>query len=93
MVIVAKIKRSTQFISSYVSISADTVWMVIQHNNTELTKLKPSSGTTQHLAHFNYSSDGEQIQAIINQARHCEQELAYHCKKSRLLNTPGKPFL
>ncbi|KAA0704301.1 Contactin-associated protein-like 4 [Triplophysa tibetana] len=72
---------------------SDTVWMVIQHNNTELTKLRPSSGTNQHLAHFNYSADVEQIQAIINQARYCEQELSYHCKKSRLLNTPdGSPF-
>ncbi len=72
---------------------ADKAWMVIQHNNTELTKLKASSGINQHLAHFNYSADAEQIQAIITQAEYCEQELSYHCKKSRLLNTPGKPFL
>uniref|UniRef100_A0A3Q2TC59 Contactin associated protein like 3 n=1 Tax=Fundulus heteroclitus TaxID=8078 RepID=A0A3Q2TC59_FUNHE len=25
----------------------------------------------------------------ISQSEHCEQELSYHCKKSRLLNTPG----
>ncbi|XP_051971628.1 contactin-associated protein-like 5 isoform X1 [Xyrauchen texanus] len=72
---------------------SDTVWMVIQHNNTELTKLKASSGVNQHLVHFNYSADAEQIQAIITQVQYCEQELAYHCKKSRLLNTPdGAPF-
>ncbi|XP_052423648.1 contactin-associated protein-like 4 [Carassius gibelio] len=72
---------------------SDKAWMVIQHNNTELTKLKASSGIDQHLAHFNYSADVEQIQAIITQAEYCEQELSYHCKKSRLLNTPdGAPF-
>uniref|UniRef100_A0A9J8BFI3 Contactin associated protein like 3 n=2 Tax=Cyprinus carpio TaxID=7962 RepID=A0A9J8BFI3_CYPCA len=72
---------------------SDKAWMVIQHNNTELTKLKASSGINQHLAHFNYSADAEQIQAIITQAEYCEQELSYHCKKSRLLNTPdGAPF-
>uniref|UniRef100_A0A673LVY6 Contactin-associated protein-like 4 n=1 Tax=Sinocyclocheilus rhinocerous TaxID=307959 RepID=A0A673LVY6_9TELE len=72
---------------------SDKAWMVIQHNNTELTKLKVSSGINQHLAHFNYSADVEQIQAIITQAEYCEQELSYHCKKSRLLNTPdGAPF-
>ncbi|XP_051972805.1 contactin-associated protein-like 5 isoform X2 [Xyrauchen texanus] len=72
---------------------SDTVWMVIQHNNTELTKLKASSGINQQLAHFNYSADAEQIQAVITQAQYCEQELVYHCKKSRLLNTPdGTPF-
>ncbi|XP_059395977.1 contactin-associated protein-like 4 isoform X1 [Carassius carassius] len=72
---------------------SDKAWMVILHNNTELTKLKASSGIDQHLAHFNYSADVEQIQAIITQAEYCEQELSYHCKKSRLLNTPdGAPF-
>ncbi|XP_059400302.1 contactin-associated protein-like 4 isoform X2 [Carassius carassius] len=76
----------------YCNIS-DKAWMVIQHNNTELTKLKVSSGINQHLAHFNYSADVEQIQAIITQAEYCEQELSYHCKNSRLLNTPdGAPF-
>lgn len=73
--------------------TADQAWMVIQHNNTELTKLRPSSGSTQHLASFNYSADAEQLAAIITRAERCEQELSYHCKKSRLLNTPGKPFL
>uniref|UniRef100_A0AAR2KCN3 Contactin associated protein like 3 n=1 Tax=Pygocentrus nattereri TaxID=42514 RepID=A0AAR2KCN3_PYGNA len=72
---------------------SDKAWMVIQHNNTELTKLRTSSGTNQHLAYFNYSADTEQLGAIISQAEHCEQELSYHCKKSRLLNTPeGAPF-
>ncbi|XP_076159220.1 contactin-associated protein-like 5 [Alosa pseudoharengus] len=71
----------------------DKTWMVIQHNNTELTKLKPSSGINQHLAYFNYPADSEQLRAIITKAEHCEQELSYHCKKSRLLNTPvGAPF-
>uniref|UniRef100_A0A672M994 Contactin associated protein like 3 n=1 Tax=Sinocyclocheilus grahami TaxID=75366 RepID=A0A672M994_SINGR len=71
---------------------SDKAWMVIQHNNTELTKLKVSSGINQHLAHFNYSADVEQIQAIITQAEYCVQELSYHCKKSRLLNTPVKVY-
>uniref|UniRef100_A0A8C8K2J6 Contactin associated protein like 3 n=1 Tax=Oncorhynchus tshawytscha TaxID=74940 RepID=A0A8C8K2J6_ONCTS len=71
----------------------DKTWMVIQHNNTELTKLKASSGINQHLAYFNYSADAEQLGAIITQAEHCEQEVFYHCRKSRLLNTPdGSPF-
>uniref|UniRef100_A0A8C7CIQ6 Contactin-associated protein-like 4 n=1 Tax=Oncorhynchus kisutch TaxID=8019 RepID=A0A8C7CIQ6_ONCKI len=71
----------------------DKTWLVIQHNNTELTKLKASSGINQHLAYFNYSADAEQLWAIITQAEHCEQEVLYHCRKSLLLNTPdGSPF-
>ncbi|XP_076876738.1 LOW QUALITY PROTEIN: contactin-associated protein-like 5 [Brachyhypopomus gauderio] len=72
---------------------SDKAWMVIQHNNTELTKLRASSGISQHLAYFNYSADTDQLGALITQAEYCEQELSYLCKKSRLLNTPdGAPF-
>ncbi|XP_056149646.1 contactin-associated protein-like 4 [Lampris incognitus] len=71
----------------------DTTWMVIPHNNTELTRLQPSSMGKKHSAHFDYSSEEEQLLAIIGQSDHCEQELSYHCRKSRLLNTPeGSPF-
>lgn len=64
--------------------------MVIQHNNTELTRLRPSPGVNQYSIHFDYSSEEEQLLAVIKQSEHCEQELSYHCKKSRLLNTPGE---
>ena len=64
--------------------------MVIQHNNTELTRLRPSPGGNQHSVHFDYSTEEEQLSAAIGQSEHCEQELAYHCRKSRLLNTPGE---
>ena len=64
--------------------------MVIQHNNTELTRVQLSPGRNQHSAHFEYSSEEEQLAAIITQSEHCEQELTYHCRKSRLLNTPGE---
>lgn len=63
--------------------------MVIQHNNTELTRVHPAPERNQHLAHFDYASEEEQLAAIIGQSEHCEQELTYHCRKSRLLNTPG----
>ncbi|XP_040896361.1 contactin-associated protein-like 4 [Toxotes jaculatrix] len=71
----------------------DRTWMVIQHNNTELTRVHSSPERNRHSAHFDYSSEEEQLAAIISQSEHCEQELSYHCKKSRLLNTPeGAPF-
>lgn len=70
--------------------SEDRAWMVIQHNNTELTTVPLSAESNQHLTHFDYASAEEQIAAIIGQSEHCEQELSYLCRKSRLLNTPGK---
>ncbi|XP_030298808.1 contactin-associated protein-like 4 isoform X2 [Sparus aurata] len=77
----------------YCDMTEDKTWMVIQHNNTELTRVQPSPGRNQHSAHFEYSSEEEQLAAIITQSEHCEQELTYHCRKSRLLNTPDGPPL
>uniref|UniRef100_A0A669CS64 Contactin-associated protein-like 4 n=1 Tax=Oreochromis niloticus TaxID=8128 RepID=A0A669CS64_ORENI len=77
----------------YCNMTEENTWMVIQHNNTELTRLRPSPGVNQYSIHFDYSSEEEQLLAVIKQSEHCEQELSYHCKKSRLLNTPeGSPL-
>ncbi|XP_047458129.1 contactin-associated protein-like 4 isoform X2 [Mugil cephalus] len=77
----------------YCNMTEDNTWTVIQHNNSELTRVRASQGRNQHSAHFEYASDEEQLAAIISQSEHCEQELAYHCRKSRLLNTPeGSPL-
>ncbi|XP_068196207.1 contactin-associated protein-like 4 isoform X1 [Antennarius striatus] len=77
----------------YCNMTEENTWMVIPHNNTELTRLRPSPGGTKHSVHLNYSAEDEQLLATISQSDYCEQELAYHCRKSRLLNTPeGSPF-
>uniref|UniRef100_A0A3Q3S3R8 Contactin-associated protein-like 4 n=1 Tax=Mastacembelus armatus TaxID=205130 RepID=A0A3Q3S3R8_9TELE len=78
----------------YCNMTEENTWMVIQHNNTELTRVRPSPGVHQHSVHFDYSSEDEQLLAVISQSEHCEQDLSYHCRMSRLLNTPGdgSPF-
>uniref|UniRef100_A0A3Q1CRW0 Contactin associated protein like 3 n=1 Tax=Amphiprion ocellaris TaxID=80972 RepID=A0A3Q1CRW0_AMPOC len=77
----------------YCNMTEDRTWTVIQHNNTELTRVQSSPERNQHFAHFDYSSEEEQLTTIISQSEHCEQELSYHCRKSRLLNTlEGSPF-
>ncbi|XP_067331445.1 contactin-associated protein-like 4 isoform X2 [Channa argus] len=77
----------------YCNMTEENTWMVLQHNNTELTRVRPFPSVNQHLVHFDYSTKEEQLVAAISQSEHCEQELSYHCRKSRLLNTPeGSPF-
>ncbi|XP_061587826.1 contactin-associated protein-like 4 isoform X1 [Cololabis saira] len=77
----------------YCNMTEQNTWMVIQHNNTELTRLQPSLGVDQFSVHFAYNAGEKQLLALISQSQHCEQELSYHCRKSRLLNTPeGSPF-
>ncbi|XP_060896272.1 contactin-associated protein-like 4 [Labrus mixtus] len=76
----------------YCNMTEDNTWIEIQHNNTELTRVRPTLGKTQHSAHFVYTSREEQLAAIISQSEHCEQELIYHCKKSRLNTPDGSPL-
>ncbi|KAM8875331.1 contactin-associated protein-like 4 isoform 2-T2 [Spinachia spinachia] len=75
-----------QFI--YCNMTEDVAWMVIRHNNTELTRVHSSPDRHGHLAHFDYASEEEQLAAVISQSERCEQELSYLCRKSRILNTP-----
>ncbi|XP_028300530.1 contactin-associated protein-like 4 isoform X4 [Gouania willdenowi] len=77
----------------YCNMTEEQTWVVIQHNNTELTSVRPSPGKSQHVVDLDYSSEDEPLAAIISQSEYCEQELSYHCRKSRLLNTlEGPPF-
>ncbi|XP_060683716.1 contactin-associated protein-like 5 [Hemiscyllium ocellatum] len=78
----------------YCNMTEDRTWTIIQHNNTKETKLHSSPNHDKpYVASFNYSANVEQLQTMIDHAEHCEQEIAYHCKNSRLLNTPdGTPL-
>ncbi|XP_067843200.1 contactin-associated protein-like 5 [Heptranchias perlo] len=77
----------------YCNMTEDKTWTVTQHNNTELTKVQGSSSGKPHIVHLSYTANTEQLQAMINNMNYCEQEVSYHCRKSRLLNTPGgTPF-
>ncbi|XP_051943428.1 contactin-associated protein-like 4 [Hippocampus zosterae] len=77
----------------YCNMTEENTWMEIHHNITELTPVRPSSGERQHLVPLRYPASEEQLLAVIGQSDHCQQEMAYHCRKSRLLNTPeGSPL-
>uniref|UniRef100_A0A8C6PDK8 Contactin associated protein like 3 n=1 Tax=Nothobranchius furzeri TaxID=105023 RepID=A0A8C6PDK8_NOTFU len=77
----------------YCNMTETDTWMILQHNNTELTRIRPSPGVDQLSVHFGYLSEEEQLLTAISQSEHCEQELSYHCRKSRLHNTSeGSPF-
>ncbi|XP_053323655.1 contactin-associated protein-like 4 [Spea bombifrons] len=64
----------------------DIAISVINHNNMELNKVKNSNRENPHSANFKYTADAGQLEATILNAEYCKQELAYHCKKSRILH-------
>lgn len=68
----------------------DKIWTSVQHNNTELTRVRGASPEKPYSMALDYGGSLEQLEAVIDNSEHCEQEVAYHCRRSRLLNTPGK---
>ncbi|XP_069080702.1 contactin-associated protein-like 5 isoform X1 [Pleurodeles waltl] len=77
----------------YCNITEDKIWTVMGHNKTELTSVQGYTTERPYSMSFNYGSSRQQLDAMINSAEYCEQEVAYHCRRSRLLNSPsGTPF-
>ncbi|KAL6035625.1 hypothetical protein STEG23_036461, partial [Scotinomys teguina] len=70
------------------TIGEDKIWMMVQHNNTELTRVQGSNPEKPYSMTLDYEGSVEQLEALIDGSEHCEQEVAYHCRRSRLLNTP-----
>ncbi|ELK14425.1 Contactin-associated protein-like 3, partial [Pteropus alecto] len=62
----------------------DTAWTSVQHNGSHLARVKSSNEENSHPVFFKYRASMDQLQAIIDHADHCQQELAFHCRKSRL---------
>ncbi|XP_060227615.1 contactin-associated protein like 5-1-like [Meriones unguiculatus] len=77
----------------YCNVTEDKIWTTVQHNNTELTRVQGSNPEKPYVMTLHYGGTMEQLEALIDGSEHCEQEVAYHCRRSRLLNTPdGAPF-
>ncbi|KAM6225094.1 contactin-associated protein-like 4 isoform 2-T2 [Rhynchocyon petersi] len=71
----------------------DTAWTVLQHNASDLTRVRSVPPESPYAGFFEYGASMEQLQATIHLAEHCEQEFTYYCKKSRLVNhQDGSPL-
>ncbi|XP_059759563.1 contactin-associated protein-like 4 isoform X6 [Balaenoptera ricei] len=64
----------------------ETAWTIIQHNGSDVTRVRNTNPENPYAGLFEYVASMEQLQATVNRAEHCEQELTYYCKKSRLVN-------
>ncbi|KAG8513171.1 Contactin-associated protein-like 5 [Galemys pyrenaicus] len=69
----------------------DKIWTSVQHNNTELTRVRGANSEKPYTMALDYRGTTEQLEAVIDRSEHCEQEVVYHCRRSRLLNTPALP--
>uniref|UniRef100_A0A4W5NQD1 Uncharacterized protein n=1 Tax=Hucho hucho TaxID=62062 RepID=A0A4W5NQD1_9TELE len=78
------------FLYFHENISEDKVWTTVVNNLPAQTSVTGSSRERRTVLQLNYSASMEQVTAITTSAEHCQQQVSYACRMSRLLNTPGK---
>uniref|UniRef100_A0A8C6TNN0 Contactin associated protein-like 5a n=1 Tax=Neogobius melanostomus TaxID=47308 RepID=A0A8C6TNN0_9GOBI len=77
----------------YCNMTEERVWTVITHNSTAPLTIQGSSVLKPHIVKLNYSTTSPQLQAIVEGSEHCQQEVVYNCRRSRLFNTKdGSPL-
>ncbi|XP_055408651.1 contactin-associated protein-like 4 isoform X6 [Bubalus kerabau] len=64
----------------------ETAWTIIQHNGSDVTRVRNTNPENPYTGFFEYVASMEQLLATMNRAEHCEQELTYYCKKSPLVS-------
>nr|XP_020462117.1 contactin-associated protein-like 2 isoform X2 [Monopterus albus]XP_020462118.1 contactin-associated protein-like 2 isoform X2 [Monopterus albus] len=75
------------------NMTEDKVWTTVMNNLPPKTAVSGSSREKRTVLQVNYSASMDQVTAITTSAEYCEQQIAYSCQKSRLLNTPdGTPY-
>uniref|UniRef100_UPI0037E8DCC5 contactin-associated protein-like 5 n=1 Tax=Semicossyphus pulcher TaxID=241346 RepID=UPI0037E8DCC5 len=77
----------------YCNMTEERVWTVVSHSVSSPVRVQGSSLQNPHIMMLNYSSSSKHLHAIITGSEHCQQEVVYNCRKSRLFNTrDGRPF-
>ncbi|CAI5673435.1 unnamed protein product [Oreochromis niloticus] len=75
------------------NMTEDKVWTTVMNNLPPKTIVTGSSRNRRTVLQVNYSASMDQVTAITTSAEYCEQQIAYSCRMSRLLNTPdGTPY-
>ncbi|XP_078712479.1 contactin-associated protein-like 2 [Lampetra fluviatilis] len=76
----------------FCNMTEDKVWTTVTHENMKKTVVQGANVTQPFLVIFTYGATAEQLAAIVASAEHCQQEVAYYCKRSRMFNaSDGEP--
>ncbi|CDQ89255.1 unnamed protein product [Oncorhynchus mykiss] len=77
----------------YCNMTEDKVWTVVDHNNSGFVNVTGATTKKPYVMRFNYTASLEQLRTLIGRSEHCQQEVVYSCRKSRLFNTwDGRPL-
>ncbi|XP_032284243.1 contactin-associated protein-like 4 [Phoca vitulina] len=71
----------------------DIPWTVMQHNGSGLTRVEGADQENPHRVAFRYEASLEHLLATIARAGRCQQQLKFHCRRSRLRDSrDGTPL-
>lgn len=78
------------FVCSFLLRLEDTVWTVVNHDQMGPVRVRGSTLENPYTTSLNYSLPPNHLQSLVTTSLHCQQEIIYQCKKSRLFNTWGE---
>ncbi|KAK2868852.1 hypothetical protein Q7C36_000723 [Tachysurus vachellii] len=71
----------------------DKLWTVVGHDHLQPVSVQGSTPRSPYVLIFNYSISPYHIRSLVASAEHCQQEVTYRCRKSRLFDTwDGTPL-
>ncbi|XP_046714224.1 contactin-associated protein-like 5 [Silurus meridionalis] len=71
----------------------DQTWTVIGHDHLQPVSVQGSTPRSPYVLIFNYSISPYHIRSLVASSEHCQQEVTYRCRKSRLFDTwDGTPL-
>lgn len=69
--------------------SVNKSWTIVEHNRMYRTRVTGSSVEQPYIGDVKYvNASWDEVTAVANSSRYCEQWIEFSCYKSRLLNTP-----
>ncbi|XP_051532109.1 contactin-associated protein-like 5 isoform X1 [Myxocyprinus asiaticus] len=75
------------------TVTEDKVWTVVEHDHTRPIDVRGSTPQSPFVLIFNYTISQYHLRSLVTSSEHCQQEVIYRCRKSRLFDTwDGTPL-
>uniref|UniRef100_A0A8C1J8U0 Contactin associated protein-like 5 like n=1 Tax=Cyprinus carpio TaxID=7962 RepID=A0A8C1J8U0_CYPCA len=72
---------------------ADKLWTVVGHDHMRIIDIRGSTPRSPFVLIFNYTISPYHLRSLVTSSEHCQQEVKYRCRKSRLFDTwDGTPL-
>uniref|UniRef100_A0A8C1J9E1 Contactin associated protein-like 5 like n=1 Tax=Cyprinus carpio TaxID=7962 RepID=A0A8C1J9E1_CYPCA len=75
------------------TMAEDKLWTVVGHDHMRIIDIRGSTPRSPFVLIFNYTISPYHLRSLVTSSEHCQQEVKYRCRKSRLFDTwDGTPL-